>query len=96
MSHFLSQALSTGVAIPDIPSNLLQGMQCYVGIGNPGNPCTSSAAFLNAYMAFNIAYNILIIAVLKYGSSNVLWLCLTILVPVQNLFFAIPGSEFRT
>ncbi len=28
---------------------------------------------------------------LKYGSSNVLWLCLTIQVPVANLVFGIPG-----
>jgi hypothetical protein len=28
--------------------------------------------------------------VLKYGSSNILWLCLTLQVPVANLVFAIP------
>lgn len=38
-----------------------------------------------------ILFNILIIAMLKYGSSNILWLCLTIQVPVQNLIWAIPG-----
>lgn len=29
-------------------------------------------------------------AVLKYGSSNILWLCLTLQVPVANLVFAVP------
>jgi len=28
--------------------------------------------------------------VLKFGSSNILWLCLTLQVPVANLVFAIP------
>ena len=27
---------------------------------------------------------------LKYGSSNILWLCLTIQVPIANLAFALP------
>ena len=42
-------------------------------------------------LSSQILFNILIIAMLKYGSSNILWLCLTIQVPVQNLIWAIPG-----
>lgn len=37
-----------------------------------------------------MAYNVLIILLIKYGSSNILWLCLTLQVPVANLAFALP------
>lgn len=37
-----------------------------------------------------LAYNVLIILLLKYGSSNILWLCLTLQVPIANLAFALP------
>jgi len=33
---------------------------------------------------------VLIILLIKYGSSNILWLCLTLQVPVANLAFALP------
>jgi hypothetical protein len=49
------QAYANGLTASDIPSNLLDGMKCYVNISpNSANPCTQSALFLNLYMFFNI------------------------------------------
>jgi hypothetical protein len=45
---------------------------------------------VNLYIMFNLAYNVLIILMLKYGSSNILWLCLTLQVPIANFVFAFP------
>lgn len=88
----IPMAYANGLTISQIPSNLLDGIKCYVNISpNAANPCTQSALFLNLYMIFNIMFNILIIALLKFGSSNMLWLCLTIQVPVANLVFGIPS-----
>jgi hypothetical protein len=35
-------------------------------------------------------YNILIILILKYGSANILWLAMTIMVPLGSMAFALP------
>ena len=45
---------------------------------------------VNGKMPLPQAYNILIIMILKWGSSNILWLAMTIMVPLGNLAFALP------
>ncbi|RYY34919.1 hypothetical protein EON62_02900, partial [archaeon] len=85
--------------ISDLPRNLWNGARCYAGINSiqtAGGPfvvddCASGPAFVNVYILFNLGYNVLIILMLKYGSSNILWLCLTLQVPIANLAFGIPG-----
>ena len=52
--------------------------------------------FVNLYLVFNIAYNILIIFILKYGSANILWLAMTVMVPLGNLAFALPFMPQHT
>ena len=47
-------------------------------------------------MFFNIGYNILIIFILKYGSANILWLALTVMVPLGNLAFSLPFMPQHT
>lgn len=46
--------------------------------------------YVNIYLLFNVCYNILIIMILKWGSSNILWLAMTVMVPLGNLAFALP------
>ena len=46
-------------------------MKCYAGIntvdhGDNEDDCARSPLFVNLYVVFNIAYNILIILILKY------------------------------
>jgi CRT-like, chloroquine-resistance transporter-like len=60
--------------------------------------CDGASAFIFIFLLSlvsvcslaNLAYNVLIILLIKYGSSNILWLCLTLQVPVANLAFALP------
>lgn len=86
---------ASGVAPADLPSNLLAGLKCYVGIntvvgGAHPDDCSLGPIFVNVYILFNLAYNVLIILLIKYGSSNILWLCITLQVPIANLAFALP------
>jgi hypothetical protein len=49
-----------------------------------------SPVYVTLYLFFNVMYNILIIMILKYGSSNILWLAMTIMVPMVNFAFVLP------
>jgi hypothetical protein len=46
--------------------------------------------FVSLYIFVNVLYNILIILILKYGSANLLWLALTLRVPLANIAFSFP------
>jgi hypothetical protein len=46
--------------------------------------------FVNIYLVFNQFYNLLIILILKYGSANLLYLALTLMVPLGNIAFTLP------
>lgn len=75
----------------DIPTNIWQGMKCYVGQDSQdGDHCAMAPLYVNLYLMFNVLYNILIIMILKYGSSNLLWLAMTVMVPMINVAFALP------
>lgn len=80
-----------------ISENLWDGLKCYLGIGSIFTGCHTdelcsglAPTFVNIYLLLNVLYNVLIIYILKFGSSNVLWLALTIMVPVGNLAFTLP------
>lgn len=84
-------AYAMGLDIQEIPMNLRNGFLCYIGMNSiPSDECASAPGFVNTYIAFNIMYNILIILILKYGSSNLLWLAMTIMVPLGNVAFSLP------
>jgi len=74
---------------------MLNGAKCYVGInsiigGDYPDDCRMAPLYVTLYLLFNVLYNILIIMILKYGSSNILWLAMTIMVPMVNFAFALP------
>ena len=80
-------ASSPPVYPSEVPLNLWNGLKCYAGIGSIFTGCHTdemcaglAPLFVNVYLLLNVLYNILIIYILKYGSSNVLWLALTIMV----------------
>ncbi len=60
------------------------------------NNCTpdkcmpTAPEFVNIYLVFNQFYNLLIILILKYGSANLLYLALTLMVPLGNVTFTLP------
>lgn len=85
-------ALASQVTLSDIFPNLRDGLLCLAGVNSrPGDDCSTAAAYTAGYIVANVAYNILIILLLKYGGSNILWLSLTLNVPVSALTFAVPG-----
>ncbi len=80
----------------DVWENVYHGLLCAGGVNsvtdgpNPDD-CARGPLFLSIYLVFNLAYNILIIYLLKYGGSNILWLSITATVPLVNVVFTIPG-----
>jgi hypothetical protein len=85
-------ALAVGVSISDIGQNLARGAECYTGFNAvASDTCATSPIYVNLYILFNLGFNVLIVVILKYGSSNLLWLAMTATVPISDLAFAIPG-----
>lgn len=89
------------VSIPDLPENLYDGLKCYFGYNSIScdpndDDCTADDCFPQApmfvtiYLVFNQLYNLLILLLIKYGSSNLLWLALTLMVPLGNVAFTLP------
>ena len=97
-----SVAADPPVDIPHLPSNLWHGLKCYVGINSvtcatdDDDGCSTdhcdpaSPIYVNIYLFFNLLYNQLIILIIKFGSSNILYLALTLMVPLGNVAFTLP------
>lgn len=86
-------------------TNLFDGLACYTGHNSitpsfresdrdfkcfADDSCGDAPVFVTLYLVFNIGYNILIILILKFGSANILWLAMTIMVPLGSMAFALP------
>jgi drug/metabolite transporter (DMT)-like permease len=90
-------APASKVAIGDIPDNLWNGMRCLAKINTVHvktsklhvDDCAMAPIYVSVYLLFNLSYNILIILILKFGSANILWLAMTVLVPIVNVAFAL-------
>lgn len=97
-----SLATEPPVPIPDLPANMWDGLRCYVGYNSiscddsSDDACSSDNCFPTApmfvtiYLFFNQLYNLLIILILKYGSANLLYMALTLMVPLGNVAFTLP------
>jgi len=91
-------AYASNLTAQQLPYNMADGAKCYVGINSitessgsfRADDCQSAPLYVTLYLFFNVMYNILIIMILKYGSSNILWLAMTIMVPLVNFSFALP------
>lgn len=79
---------ATNVPAQHLWRNFLDGLKCYTG---KGTDCAMAPIYVNMYVAFNLAFNVVLILILKVGSANILFLALTALVPLANVVFAIPG-----
>ena len=56
-----------------------------VTLCSPDDCAVYAPLFVTIYLVFNQAYNLLIILIIKYGSSNLLFMALTIMVPLGEL-----------
>lgn len=93
----IPSAALTGMSIPEIMPNMYSGWLCYLGYDSlESDDCSMSFIYVTSYLAFNLIYNILMILILKLGSSNILWLASTVIVPVSNVAFSLqimPGHQ---
>lgn len=89
------------VPVNELPQNLYNGLMCYGGKSSQtcdadDDNCTADDCYMSApilvsvYLVFNQMYNLLIIFIIKYGSSNLLFMALTIMVPLGNFAFTLP------
>ena len=104
-----SLASEPPVPVPELPENLWDGMRCYVGVNSQvcsatdddsgacvSDDCHMATLFVTLYLVFNIGYNILIILIIKFGSASLLFMALTIMVPLGNIAFTlqfVPGHK---
>lgn len=97
----IPSAYVAGLNIKDMWKDLGWAANCYVGktifpgADHATASCANAPLLVNIYLLFNLGYNVLIILLLKFGSANILWLCMTIQVPVAALVFAIPIKIFE-
>ena len=99
-----------GLSMHDIYPNMIGGFWCWLGVntiteenyvpgGLPVDHCEMAPMYVNMYLFFNVVFNILIVVILKHGSSNILWLSSTIIVPMSNIAFSMkimPGHQDLT
>ena len=94
-------SLASGLPLEEVPRNLLKGFKCYFGAASvdkgchPDSRCASGHAFLfvNLCLLCHGIYLLCMLCVLKYGSSALLFLALTMMVPLGNLSFSLPFME---
>lgn len=102
-----SLATDPPVSVSDLPLNMWQGLKCYAGYnsitcGTDDANCTpddchfTGPMFVTVYLIFNQMYNLLIILILKYGSANLLYMVLTLMVPLGNAAFTLPFVPSHT
>lgn len=98
-----SLASDPPVPVDELPQNLYNGLKCFVGISsltckddeddeecNPDKCMPNGPTFVVCYLIFNQLYNLLILLILKYGSANILWMAMTLMVPLGNAAFTLP------
>jgi drug/metabolite transporter (DMT)-like permease len=79
---------SPAILPSELPGNVWDGLRCYIGRGSvgtgchPDEMCSFHAAFLvNLTLFANIMYTFFMMYVLKYGSTALVFLALTVMVP---------------
>jgi drug/metabolite transporter (DMT)-like permease len=90
---------STPPVLPkDVPRNMIDGWKCYLGVdsihdGCHPDDCRTSALYFNLGILVNLVYVLAVMFVVKWGSTSLLFIGLTIMVPLGNLAFAIIPSN---
>ena len=94
-------AQSPAVLPKDLPQHIYNGWKCYLGEnsihdGCHPDDCSSAALFFNVGLFMSVFYILTAMFVVKWGSASLLFLGLTIMVPLGNLCFAILPSKAQT
>ena len=82
----------------DIFSNVGDGFRCLFGTNSIEDTCdpdecdSTAAIYLNLFLIFNLLYNILVYTIIEVpGSDDVIWFAVTIIIPICNITYKIPG-----
>jgi drug/metabolite transporter (DMT)-like permease len=102
----IPSAMAINLPLVDVLPNMYGGWMCWMGhntITDDYNPnhlplddCSMAPFYVTTYLVFNIAYNYLIVVILKHGSANILWMASTVIVPLSNVAFSLkfmPNSQ---
>jgi hypothetical protein len=93
----LPSAYVIHMGLSDILPNIVGGMKCWLGINSimedtsfgSKDDCSQAPLFFTLYLIFNIIYNVLMVVILKLGSSNILWMASTLIVPLGDVAFSL-------
>lgn len=94
-----------GLTFPEIPGNLEDGARCLftghnsITTGKNVDDCEWAWTMTLGYIIANIAYNIVILLMLKYGSAALLYVASAVVLPLANIAFTldfIMGKEATT
>lgn len=102
----LPSAYVLNMPFDQIMPNMYDGFMCWLGYNtitadhNPNNlpldDCGTAPLFVSIYLVFNVVFNILIVIILKIGSSNIMYMASTVIVPLSNVAFSLhfmPGHQ---
>lgn len=80
-----------GIAMADMPMNIVEGWQCFMGQHIDGyyceDPSPSTATILLLYIVVNFAFNMALLSMVKHGSALYLVIALAVALPITNLVF---------
>lgn len=86
---------SPQVTPSELPTNMWDGLKCFMGTGTitsgcHPDDCRWAMVTMVAFTLICFVYVNLMVLLLKFGSANLMFLALTLIVPVANLAFALP------
>ena len=74
-------ALVQDISLRDIPEHMAQGAGCLF----------AGTHLVALYITFNVAYNIFLVLVLKYGSAALMFIATAVIIPLANILYTFPG-----
>ena len=77
-----------GLPFDSIPSNLWDGAKCFLGFNSlPTDNCEGASSAVIGYLIANIIYNVVILAMIKYGSAALLYVASALILPLADICF---------
>jgi len=91
-------ASSPKVKVMDLPENWSQAIHCLfsrtnsISSGCHPDDCSEAALWVHLGLLSSVVYTVSMILVLKYGSASLLYMGLTVMVPLGHLVFSVHSS----
>jgi drug/metabolite transporter (DMT)-like permease len=79
-----------GQGIGSVGRDFRGGFLCFLGRNTqPGDNCSKAPMYLSLNLAVNFVFSILCLLVIKFGSASLMYLALTIVVPLARITFSL-------